>query len=146
MSKFLKTILKRNMSFGYLFTNDNGGFILTSTINSQFKRICKDAKINEKLYTFSRNDKERKKIREINLNSSEVNTHMLRHTYATRCIEAGMSSVALQKILGHADIKTTLSIYTSVFNRFKEDEIKKLTEYLESKEITEPEKVVARIM
>lgn len=146
MSKFLKTILKRNKNFGYLFPSDNGGFILTSTINSQFKRICKDAKINEKVYTFSRNDKERKKIREINLNSANVNTHMLRHTYATRCIEAGMSSVALQKILGHADIKTTLSIYTSVFNRFKEDEIKKLTEYLESKEITEPEKVVARIM
>ena len=66
----------------------------------------------------------------INLKSSKVNTHMLRHTYATRCIESGMSAVVLSKLLGHADIETTLNTYTTVFNKFKDDEIKKYLEYM----------------
>ena len=64
------------------------------------------------------------------LKSSNVNTHMLRHTYATRCIESGMSAVDLSKLLGHADIETTLNTYTSVFNKFKEDEIQKYLNYI----------------
>ena len=68
--------------------------------------------------------------KEVNLKSSNVNTHMLRHTYATRCIESGMSAVVLSKLLGHKDIETTLNTYTSVFNRFKEDEIQKYLDYI----------------
>lgn len=41
-----------------------------------------------------------------------------------------MSSVVLQRILGHKDIQTTLNTYTSVFNQFKENELKKVNEYL----------------
>ena len=55
---------------------------------------------------------------------------MLRHTYATRCIESGMNATVLSKLLGHKDIETTLNTYTSVFNKFKEDEIQKYIEYM----------------
>ena len=55
---------------------------------------------------------------------------MLRHTYATRCIESGMNATVLSKLLGHADIETTLNTYTSVFNRFKENEIQKYLDYI----------------
>jgi len=34
--------------------------------------------------------------------------HDLRHTFATRAVESGCSIVALSKVLGHADIKTTM--------------------------------------
>lgn len=34
--------------------------------------------------------------------------HDLRHTTATRMIEAGASIIAVSKILGHADLKTTM--------------------------------------
>lgn len=37
--------------------------------------------------------------------------HVLRHTFATRCIERGVSAKALQRLLGHANIATTLDIY-----------------------------------
>ena len=56
----------------------------------------------------------------------KVNMHMLRHTFATRCIENGVSPVVLQRILGHKDIQVTLNTYTSVFNEFKEKEIDKI--------------------
>lgn len=56
--------------------------------------------------------------------------HIKHHTYATRCIESEISAVVLSKLLGHADIQTTLNTYTSVFNRFTEDEIQKYLEYI----------------
>ena len=37
--------------------------------------------------------------------------HALRHTFATRCVEAGFDTKSLSEILGHSNIATTLSIY-----------------------------------
>ena len=40
--------------------------------------------------------------------------HALRHTYATRAIESGVQPKVLQKLLGHAIIKTTMDRYVHV--------------------------------
>lgn len=40
--------------------------------------------------------------------------HALRHAYATRAIESGMQPKVLQKLLGHASIKTTMDLYVHV--------------------------------
>ncbi len=37
--------------------------------------------------------------------------HALRHTFATRCIERGINPKSLQKILGHAQLSTTMDTY-----------------------------------
>lgn len=41
----------------------------------------------------------------------KTNFHALRHTFATRCVEAGVDIKTLSEILGHSDVKTTLNRY-----------------------------------
>ena len=50
----------------------------------------------------------------------EYNQHMLRHTFATRCIENGVDYKSLQEILGHSDITITLNTYCDVIGQFKD--------------------------
>ena len=90
-----------------LYCKANGQLYVINTINSAFKRICKNAKIIK-----------------------PVNTHMLRHTFATRCIEAGVDLPVIQKIMGHSNIETTINIYGDIYNYYKQKETQKFIDYL----------------
>ena len=52
--------------------------------------------------------------------------HALRHTYATRLFEQGEAPKTVQKLLGHADINTTMNIYTHVMKEKKTEAVEKL--------------------
>ena len=39
------------------------------------------------------------------------NFHVLRHTYASRCVERGVDIKSLSEMLGHTDVRTTLQVY-----------------------------------
>ena len=90
-----------------LYCQENGQLYVDNTINSAFKRICKNAGITK-----------------------PVNTHMLRHTFATRCIEAGVDLPVLQKLMGHANIETTINTYGDIYNYYKQKETQKVIDYL----------------
>lgn len=45
-----------------------------------------------------------------------INFHTLRHTFATRCVEAGFDMKSLSEILGHANVSTTANIKNSHTN------------------------------
>lgn len=49
--------------------------------------------------------------------------HVLRHTFAIRCIEAGMMPKTLQKILGHSNIEITMNLYVHITEDEKHKEI-----------------------
>lgn len=88
-----------------LFVNTKGDYANPRTVNRFLQRTLKQMGI------------------------TDISTHSLRHTYGTRCIEAGMRSVALQRLMGHSDIAVTLNVYTSVFNKYKESELEKVNSY-----------------
>lgn len=57
----------------------------------------------------------------------KANFHTLRHTFATRCIEAGVDVKTLSEILGHSDVKTTLNKYVHSSFDLKQKSVDKLS-------------------
>lgn len=52
--------------------------------------------------------------------------HILRHTFATKCIEAGMDIKSLSEILGHSSVEITLNRYVHSSNKRKKHYLEKL--------------------
>ena len=56
--------------------------------------------------------------------------HILRHTFATRCIEAGMKPKTLQMLLGHSNIGITMNLYVHTTEEEKKKEMDLVAEAL----------------
>ena len=97
-----------------LFVNSTGGYVNPVNANRHLKEITKK------------------------MGMKSITTHVLRHTYGTRCIEAGMRAVALQRLMGHKNVAVTLNTYTSIFNKYKEAELEKVNEYYMNNQILLP--------
>ena len=62
----------------------------------------------------------------------------LRHTYGTRAIEGGTDPLTLMRLMGHADLKTTLR-YVHLSKRHLAEAQKRIEEYRAAREIAEAE-------
>lgn len=56
----------------------------------------------------------------------KFSAHTFRHTFATRCFEAGIPPKTVQSYLGHTNIQMTMDIYTEVLSDKKMSDIKLL--------------------
>ena len=63
-------------------------------------------------------------------NVDNINFHALRHTFATRSLEAGMDIKTLSEILGHSSYKITLDIYVHSSFDLKKDSLNVLVNYI----------------
>ena len=57
--------------------------------------------------------------------------HAFRHTFATRCIEAGVKPVVLKNWLGHTNIHITLDTYADVYGSLNSASMDQLEKHLE---------------
>lgn len=71
-------------------------------------------------------------IRQINLTRpfdnqfKDFSGHTFRHTFATRCFEAGIEPKVVQSYLGHASLKMTMDLYTHVTDEKSTIDIEKI--------------------
>ncbi|MBR3538196.1 MAG: tyrosine-type recombinase/integrase [Eubacterium sp.] len=52
--------------------------------------------------------------------------HTFRHTFATRCLEAGVKPKTIQSYLGHATLEMTMNLYVHTMDSVKQEEIELL--------------------
>lgn len=100
----LEILLERNkeVKVGKIFTYKKAA-ISQDFISKKFKKLVVKAKIN-----------------------TDFNFHSLRHTFASRLVQKGVSIYEVSKLLGHADIKTT-----QIYAHLRSDDLRNAVERLD---------------
>lgn len=90
----------------YLLTGSEEKYVEPRTMQNRFKSVLKKCGVHS------------------------ANFHALRHTFATRCVEAGFDIKSLSEILGHSSVNITLNRYVHPTMELKRSNMNKLTEFL----------------
>lgn len=94
---------------GYIYVTDCGNVLNYANLKRKLNQICEKADIHPR-----------------------ITPHGLRHTFATRWIEAGLDVRSLAEILGHTDIKMTLNIYTHALPEQKRKNMNAIDKWMNS--------------
>ena len=92
----------------------------TEETKKLLEKYLKNLSDNDKLFNITYNALYRKLKRLGKKLGIDLRPHILRHTFATQAIRKGMPLPAVQKILGHEDIKTTQVYINLVTKDLKE--------------------------
>lgn len=87
-----------------VFCTENGYYIDPKTFGDFYTRTLKKAGIEHKTF------------------------HALRHTFATRALEAGAPHKVVSEILGHSSTQITLDTYTHVSPELQSNAMEKIAE------------------
>ena len=93
---------------GFIFGTRQGSPVNQNSLNRAIKRIT--AAANDEAAEAAQRAPEGRKTPML----PAFSCHILRHTYATNAIRAGVDLPSLMGIMGHRDMRITLEIYTSV--------------------------------
>lgn len=91
----------------YLFTNENCDPISRERVQAEIDRTVK-------------------RIRAAGHDFPRITSHVFRHTFATRAIEAGMQPQVLKTIMGHSSLAMTMDLYSHVLPDTKTEEMQKI--------------------
>lgn len=83
---FVLDILKQNRCSGYILSGTNKP-VEPRTMQNRFKAVLKECGVRS------------------------ANFHLIRHTYATVCIESGFDAKTVSELLGHSNVNITLNRY-----------------------------------
>ena len=100
MNKLLSSLYPKNESY-YIVSNSNT-FLSPRTFEYRFHNYLESVGVEQ------------------------INYHALRHTFATRCIEAGVDVKSLSEILGHSNVSITLKTYVHSSMELKRNQMEKL--------------------
>ena len=107
---------------GFIFINRFGHVQHQGTLNKALRRIIRD--FNVEAIEAGKTDSE-----DI---LPHFSCHILRHTFATRLMESGVSLKYLSGTLGHSEIQTTMDIYVSKTDEFSQRENKTFEDYMKT--------------
>lgn len=90
-------------STGFFLTNSPYRYIEPRTMQNRFQQVLKSCGVEA------------------------VNFHVLRHTFATRCVELGFDVKSLSEILGHANVRITMDRYVHPSMDIKRQNMEKMS-------------------
>ena len=103
---------------GFVFRNRFGSAMHQGSINRAIKRVYTSYNEEELLNAARENRKP--------LLIPAFSCHHIRHTFCTRLCERETNLKAIQDIMGHADVQTTLNIYAEATDKVKHEAMKAL--------------------
>lgn len=103
---------------GFVFINRYGRIYQQGVINKAIARITNEYNTQEML--------EAAKEKRRPLLIPHFSCHHIRHTFCTRMCENEANIKAIQDIMGHSDVQTTLNIYAEATDKVKQEAIQSL--------------------
>ena len=103
LMKYLKSAYVED---AYVLSGSKDKFVEPRTMENRFKSILKKCGIEK------------------------INFHVLRHSFATKCVELGFDIKSLSEILGHANVNITLNRYVHPSMKLKHANMNKLNSFI----------------
>ncbi len=123
MNSLCRKYLERQIRQKHVIKNkqpkEQNDYLFTTKFNTPLNSVLYSAAIDSIVDTINL-------VRSVDEEMEYFSGHALRHTFATRCFEAGVQPKVVQSYLGHATLQMTMDLYTHVMPRKASDDIERI--------------------